>query len=50
MAQNTTSAGEVAASHDVKARQSKTTMAWVDFLIKSISLMMLYMRAEREAD
>jgi hypothetical protein len=48
--QNVTSAEELFVSLDVKAGESKTTMMWVNCLIKPVFLMMLYARAEREED
>ena len=50
VAQNTTSAGDLVVSLGVKAGQSKTTMLWLGCLIKPVLLMILYIRAEREAD
>jgi len=47
---NVSSAKELIVSLDSKAERSKTAMLWVECLIKPVFLMMLYVRAEREAD
>lgn len=44
--QNVTSAEELVVSLEVKAGESKTTMVWVNCLIKLVFLMMLYVRAD----
>jgi hypothetical protein len=48
--QNVTNPDSLLVSLESAAAQSKTTKLWVECLIKPVFLMMLYVRAEREAE
>ena len=41
---------QLIAIHDYKASQSSTAKRWIENLIKPVLLMMVFARAEREAD